>query len=157
MDEQWQQQEKVRPGNEASIRLSSVRSSCKPEENVSLQTAIEFLSVSSHWCLSKPAEDHLLPSLRYHSSSQESFRCNQGRMKRRGHATRNVYCVVVKKLMSQQDTIFSQPPTRGGWSRLIKIHVSLCFLCKPIQAAESALFIYFLRLARLSLLYNISC
>ena len=46
--------------------------------------------------------------------------------------------------------IFSQPPTRGGWSRLIKIHVSLCFLCKNsklIQAAESAHFIYFLPLA----------
>ncbi len=49
--------------------------------------------------------------------------------------------------------IFSQPPTQ-------EIHVSLCFLCKnskPIQTAESALFIYFLQLARLSLLYNISC
>ena len=27
-------------------------------------------------------------------------------MKRRGHATRNVYCVVVKKLMSQQDILY---------------------------------------------------
>ncbi len=27
-------------------------------------------------------------------------------MKRRGHATRNVYCVVVKILMSQQDILY---------------------------------------------------
>ena len=53
--------------------------------------------------------------------------------------------------------IFSEAPTR---KLVTKIHVSLCFLCKnskPIQTAELALFIYFLPLARLSLLYNISC
>ena len=30
----------------------------------------------------------------------------QGRMKRRGHATHNVNCVCVKKLMSQQDMLY---------------------------------------------------
>ncbi len=39
-------------------------------------------------------------------SPPRKHRRGQGRMKRKGHATYNVYCVVVKLLMSQQDTLY---------------------------------------------------